>query len=114
MVFHTAGINEKKNREKKIIIILCRTWKGYCLFELGGWARRTGRRARAGRRWARSWCAGRGAGLRRSGRWGAGLGAGRQGACVLGARGRRALAGVQARGRAGCAGERARGARRRA
>ena len=96
VVFHTAGINEKKNREEKKKN-LCRTWKGYCLIELGGWARRTGRRARAGRRWARGWCAGRGAGVRGSGRWALGwaLGARRWalGACVLGvlgARGRRA------------------------
>ena len=40
------------------------------------WARRTGRRARAGRRWARGWCVGKGAGVRRSGRWGTGPGAG--------------------------------------
>ena len=40
------------------------------------WARRTGRKARAGRRRARGWCAGKGAGVRRSGRWGTGPGAG--------------------------------------
>ena len=85
---------------------------GYCPFcGLGYAARRTGRRARTDRRWARGWCAGRGAGLRRRGRWGAGLGAGalgrrawgaRQGRVVGVARGRGARQAGRASGR--CAG----------
>ena len=72
VVFHTAGINEKKKEKKKI---LYRTWMGYCPIEL---------RACAAGRW--------GAGARRRGRWGAGLGAGRW------ARGRAGAGlGVQAR-----------------
>ena len=85
---------KKKNREKKKIS-LCRTWKGYCLIELGGWARlgaqgagraQAGAGRAAGAQAGALACAGVGAG-----RWA--LGAGRQGACVLGvlgARGRRA------------------------
>ena len=63
------------------------------------WARRTGRRARAGRRWARGWCAGKGAGVRRSGRWGAGPGAGALGvrACWASAAGGRDRRGAQGR-----------------
>ena len=62
---------KKKKRKNKII--LCRTWKGYCLIELGGWAlgarlvRRQGRwRAQewALGRWAGRWARGRVAGMR--------------------------------------------------
>ena len=58
VVFHTAGINEKKRKKKKN---LYRTWMGYCPIELG--ARRRGR-----------WGAGLGAGRWARGRAGAGLG----------------------------------------
>ena len=82
------------------------------------WARRTGRRARAGRRWAPGWCVGKGAGVPRSGRWGTGPGAGALGERECGwradVRGRaRAYAGLSGRalalaGRA-CAGSHAGG-----
>ena len=65
------------------------------------WARRTGHRARAGRRWARGWCVGKGAGVRRSGRWGTGPGAGALGERECGWRAdgrRRARLGERARG----------------
>ena len=80
------------------------------------WARRTGRRARAGRRWARGWCAGKGAGVRRSGRWGAGPGARALGvrACWASAAGGRERRGAQGRAeRSECA-RQAAGSRHRA
>ena len=100
VVFHTAGINEKKKEKKKI---LYRTWMGYCLIEFracaarcwGAGARRRGRWAlgeTACWRWAR-----------RAGAQAAGMAAGAGGAGgALGAQQAQAWAGVGAGGRAGC------------
>ena len=75
VVFHTAGINEKKNNYKKKKIWY-RTWMGYCPSELK---------------------AGLGAGCWACWRWARRHGAGGMGARARGAR----VLGLQARGRAG-------------